>query len=212
MKSNMAMQAALIFLMVSLTNCTNIGLLDQLENPGGKAASTCGTNCRIFTTGSTYQGNMGGIAGADNICNNDPARPQSTTNWKAMLGSTSERIACTSPDCTAGEAAENLDWALRPNTAYRRVDGVLIGNTTGSAIFVLPLLETIDTVGFFVWTGMTGSWQLSSACQNGVTLKNWSIADSTLGATGDSSFKTTIVLFSTNSNCSTGQRLYCAEQ
>jgi len=183
----------------------NIGLLEQLENPGGAAVS-CGTNCRIYTTANTYQGDLGGAAGADSRCNSDPGRPPSSTKWKAMIGATPERTACTSADCGVGGASENFNWALRPNTSYRRSDGVFIGVTNGNAIFTFPLQTNLDPNNGFVWTGLTGAWQPSSGCTT------WSVKDSTLGATGDGSFASAVALFTSNSNCSSSQKLYCAEQ
>ncbi|AFM11706.1 protein of unknown function DUF1554 [Turneriella parva DSM 21527] len=194
-----------LFLTLWISNCMNIGLLEQLETPGGKTVS-CGSDCRIFVTSLAHSGGMGGITGADANCNNDPARPQGKTVWKAMIGSTPLRTACTSADCGVGGASENFNWVLRPNTSYKRVDGAFIGNTTGNAIFAFPLQSTFDPSATFVWTGMTGSWQPSGNCTN------WSVADSLLVATGDASSLGTIALFSTNSACNSSFRLYCAEQ
>jgi hypothetical protein len=189
-----------------LSNCTNIDLLEHLQNPGGKFTSSCGSDCRIFVTGNTYVGNMGGVAGADGFCNGDPARPQTTNPWKAVLGSTPERTACTSPACTVGGAVENFNWVLKPNATYRRPDGALIGTTSGSAIFSFPLQVTTGSVGQFVWTGMDTSWAPSGSCTN------WKVADSSLAATGDAGSTGASAIFTTNSLCSSAQRIYCAEQ
>ena len=199
---------AMLAIAVPAMGCNNYNLLDRLENPGGAQTglASCGSDCRIFVTASVYDGNLGGVQGADNKCNSDPARPQGTTNWKALISSTSERTACTSDNCSTG-LAENFNWVLRPNTLYRRLDGQVIGTTNGSAIFVFDLQNAMASNSNDVWTGLTASWIQSANCSN------WtSNIGSLVGRYGWSNDITGYAIDVMSASCSNPQHLYCVEQ
>lgn len=194
-----------LLLGVITTSCTNIGLLDQLENPGATSTASCGNNCRIFATANTYQGNFGSPSGADTFCMNDPARPSSQTKWKALLVSIPQRTACTTANCGGG-AIENFNWVLKPNSTYRLSSGSVVTTTNSSGIFNFPLSSAIGGAGAGVWTGLAGDWTQSSNCLA------WSVADSNLGAVGNAGDSTIQAINWTNSACSSGSLLYCVEQ
>lgn len=196
---------AVVCLVFFSSSCMNIGLLEQLENPG-KSSSSCGNDCRIFVTANTYNGNSGGPAGADARCMNDSGRPNSATRWKAMVVASGARTACTSSSCGTGGAAENLNWVMKPNATYRRPDGSIYALTNGSAIFSFPLAAGIGPTAAGIWTGLAGDWTQSSNCLG------WTVDDSTLGAVGEGGSNSATVINWTNSACSSGQLLYCVEQ
>jgi hypothetical protein len=200
---------AMLSIAVPAMGCNNYNLLDRLENPGGAQTglASCGSDCRIFVTASTYDGNLGGAQGADNKCNSDPARPQGTRNWKALISSTPERTACTSANCSTGGLAENFNWVLRPNTLYRRLDGQIIGTTDGSAIFDFDLQHEIDSNPNLLWTGLTVSWEQGASCSNWTDNNN-----STSGSKGGSAYVTGKAIFWTNAFCDSQFSLYCVEQ
>lgn len=130
---------------------------------GSTADGPCTNNCIIYLHEENQDGNIGGIAGADYICNNNPRYPGSGT-FKAMLGATSRR-ACSTPNCSGG-ASENIDWVLKPNTTYINVSGSTIGTTTASGIFTFPLTNAIDR-GTWSRTGLEQNWTNSTAnCQD----------------------------------------------
>jgi hypothetical protein len=206
---------AMLSIAVPAMGCHNYNLLDRLENPGGagvnlggNGSTSCGSDCRIFVTASVYDGILGGAQGADNKCNIDPARPQGTTNWKALISSTSERTACTSANCPGG-LAENFNWVLRPNTLYRRLDGQIIGTTNGSAIFDLTfgLQHAMDSNSSSVWTGLFATWVQGSDCNSWTSNDN-----SKKGASADGGSDTATGIKSTDSNCDSELSLYCVEQ
>lgn len=145
---------------VNLAACTNIGLLEQLETPGGEAGKTCGTNCRFFVTQNQHSGALGGAAGADQLCVSDPANPRGSGqgSWKAMLHAGAERQACSTLSCQSGGIGENINWVLRPLTNYRRPDGTYIATTSERAIFQTMLSATVSTVAADVWTGFSQDW------------------------------------------------------
>ncbi|MFZ5628886.1 MAG: DUF1554 domain-containing protein [Spirochaetota bacterium] len=206
-----ALLLAGLFILHLAPGCNNYDLLQQLENPGS-VKSTCGSDCRIFMTSNTFSGSMGGVYGADNFCRFDPANPAGTGrgNWKAMLASTNPlRRACDSLSCQVGGASENVDWPLRPNTPYRRPDGLPIGTTSANGIFQTSLTNSIGTIGgISVWTGLGLDWQTST-----LTCVDWSDGTSgPEGSAGSATGFTSDAISSSTAFCNQGNRLYCVEQ
>jgi len=146
-------------LAVNLTACANIGLLDQLEDPAG-ASKGCGTDCRFFVTQNQHSGNLGGAAGADQLCVSDPANPRGAGqgSWKAMLHAGAERQACSTASCQIGGTGENINWVLRPLTNYRRPDGAYLATTSERGVFQTMLAVTVSTLAADVWTGFSADW------------------------------------------------------
>lgn len=126
----------------------------------------------LFITDSTFNGNLGGISGADDLCNSDANKPNSST-YKAMIVADSPaRRACTHPDCSNSGASEHFDWVLSPNTEYYRDDGTtLIGTTNSAGIFSFPLDNTyLLTEGSNdverIWTGISDDWINDYECSS----------------------------------------------
>ncbi|MBE7437256.1 MAG: DUF1554 domain-containing protein [Spirochaetales bacterium] len=196
---------------------------DQVNNFSAAAQTTatpspvvCGGNpCRIYLAingGALYNGNLGGVAGADSICNSDPARPNAST-YKAIIGSTTRR-ACTSSNCGGATGMEqSLDWVLYPNKAYVRADGSTpIGTTNASGIFTGTLTSGFSPSGSYAWTGFVANYSVGGwLCTNG---GDW--LDSTSGVNGSVGSVTTTdasgALYWTLTACNVGRPLYCAEQ
>ncbi len=123
---------------------------------------------RTFITSTSLNGNLGGIAGADALCNSDGAKPSILPNvYKAMIVDGTNRKAST----TANTGDNQIDWVLLPNTSYFRTDGTtLIKATNANGIFVFPLTSSFDTPGIPYWTGLNTNWTTSGNLCGG----NWS--------------------------------------
>ena len=134
-------------------------------------------NPRIYIVPAAGGGNMGGVSGADAICNSDSNKPVTTTLYKAILSDGVSRIACTSSNCVASGVAENVDWVLEPNTTYARPDQTVIGTTTAAGIFTSANAITTSTHEF--WTGLSYYWVPPSSLY---TCNEWT--SSTPGVTG----------------------------
>lgn len=106
----------------------------------GKAPSLGCTQCRIFVTTSTYNGNLGGVAGADAKCMADANNPDTSVEWKAQITDFTYR------------SFEDPGWVFEANTPYYRPDGTLIGTTNGLAQLA-TLTNAISTTAANVWTG-----------------------------------------------------------
>ncbi|MBK9497992.1 MAG: DUF1554 domain-containing protein [Leptospiraceae bacterium] len=115
---------------------------------------------RTFISSSTLNGNLGGIAGADALCNSDGAKPSILPNtYKAMIVDGTNRKASNTANAGDGQ----VDWVFLPNTSYFRTDGTtLIKTTNANSIFVFPLTNSFDTPGIPYWTGLNTDWTTSS--------------------------------------------------
>jgi hypothetical protein len=197
----------LIIAVTFLVGCSHYGLLDNLENPGGRNAVQ--SPRRIFVTSNPSQGSsMGGISGADANCltdSNNPLGP-GNGNWKAMVVDGSARRACTNPGCSGG-LSEQIDWVLKPNTTYARPDGTIIATTNPVGLFTFPLENAIAPLpSVYAWTGLDSSWKTSPYQCGG-----WNIA-SQHGTWGEVGVVTSLAIYSNGDLCSYTYRLYCVEQ
>lgn len=152
-------------------------------------------------------GNLGGIDGADAICNSALNKPAGI--YKAMISGDDgikQRVACTTANCSGG-AAENFDWALAPNTEYENADSELVGITNASAIFAFPLTNEISVAaGGGAWTGLDADFTTSANNCSGFT------STAGTGTLGSTTNKDNTVLFFSTISCNTDAYLYCVEQ
>ncbi len=180
-------------------------------------ATAC-TTCRMFVTAATYNGVLGGVTGADAKCASDTNKP-STGTYKAMLVDGTNRVACTTANCSGG-ISENVNWVLKANTAYTRTDGTAIGTTNSAAIFT-TLTNAVTTSPTYneYRTGMafssTPDWKAHATghCTNysassgtGVCGNASSSAISTGGGTSSN------FLYTNGTSCGTSVALLCVEQ
>ncbi len=154
-------------------------------------------------------GNLGGISGADAICNSALNKPAGT--YKAMISdgnsSLGGRVACTTANCSVGGVAENFYWALSPDTEYENADSELIGITNASAIFTFPITNQIAVVaGGAAWTGLNADFTSSANNCSGFT------SNAGFGTLGTSTNTNDTILFFSTISCNTDAYLYCVEQ
>lgn len=124
--------------------------------PDASGSSGC-TTCKIFVTATAYNGNLGGIPGADAKCTTDANLPTGGETYKAMLVDGLVRQACNSPNCFMGSSG-NRDWVLKGNTTYTRPDRTVIGKTQSGGVLNFPLTNAIDSLSQYAWTGMKPDW------------------------------------------------------
>jgi hypothetical protein len=122
---------------------------------GSPQATGCSTNCKIFVSATTTEGNFGSIAAADSICANDANKPAGGGTYKAMVVKGTDRRACSTDNCSGG-IAEHIDWVLKANTSYYKTDGTtLIGITNSNGLLGNTVSQAIGDGGSNVWTGIT---------------------------------------------------------
>jgi hypothetical protein len=166
---------------------------------------------RVFVTNSTWNGNLGGLAGADAKCQaaaNAAGLGSTRTIWKAWLST------------NVTNASSRL---YHSNIPYKRIDGAVVANnwadlTDGSLQNPINVTEYGSTIGRFqeklVWTG-TNYTGLS--LYSPYSCNNW-LSTASNGHAGTSN-KTDVqwTLFSTPAGiypfyCGNLFRLYCFEQ
>ena len=163
----------------------------------------------IFVTMATHAGNLGGVAGADAMCQADS---QATGRiFKALIVDKTNRVACTTANCTTGGAAEHKDWVLESSREYRRLaTTTVIGTANGVGLFPFPLTNAFAASGSW-WTGTQNDWQShSDLCME------WTLG--TIGGLGDFGVSgvtaTAIGLLAAQAGdtCDTLYRLVCVQQ
>lgn len=98
----------------------------------GESSATPSGVKLIFLTAVTYTGNLGGVSGADSLCNSDSNKPNAST-YKAFVYN---------------------QFTLAPNQTYYRTDGTtLIATTDASGNMPATLTNSISTVNAPVWVG-----------------------------------------------------------
>jgi hypothetical protein len=180
----------------------------------GTDASLVGAK-RIFTTAATFDGNLGGVAGADAKCQADTNRPNAST-YKAMIVDGFYRVACTQGNENCAPS-QHVGWVLAANTVYVRANGTtIIGTTNSAAIF--PLSGATLTASFgansaTVYTGIGSDWTRHPGCGSYCDC-TWftSSSNSDRSSIGEASSLTSNAIAQSTANCATSHALYCVEQ
>ncbi len=165
---------------------------------------------RIFATSSIYDGNLGGVTGADQKCQTDGANPNPGAAWKAFLVEDGVRIACSVANCAAGSVP--MDWVLQADTQYVRAsDSAPIGTTNVDGIFTFPLMVSMngpDDTPYWTGFGSTSDWLLDNA----QTCTNWTSASGN-GSTGQGDTVAATTMHNADMvSCASQLLLLCVEQ
>ncbi len=136
------------------------GVPEGTEDVDGDGVVECVT--RQLFLAAVPNGNLGGAAGADAVCNASPSRPSSATGaFKAMIGN-NERAPCVpgTPDC---------NWVFEPGVRYvRAYDGANVAVANASALLPFPLLNSFHpTWAGEIYSGFSienGSWTVADNC------------------------------------------------
>lgn len=165
----------------------------------------------IFQTTAEFDGNLGGIAGADSLCMGDANRPNSG-RYKAMILGTARR-ACTDVICMVGP--DPVDWVFLPQTTYyvgAQGSEVAFATTdTNAIITTYPLGANTAGRGKNFWNGFSasGDWLVSPT----ETCADWSSNAATgVGSLGWDSVTDVSWLHGGNYPCSDVAQLVCVEQ
>ena len=192
-KVNVHFIVSILFIILFLGSCSDpfpkgalfdLMILQKLVSGESLATTTTTSNKYIFLTVGTYTGALiGGITGADAKCQTEKTAnfanvPGAATEYKALLvNQLATRRACSTANCSTG-ISENLDWVLKANTDYFRLDGstdtkIFTTNASGIVNFTgagATLLTSIDSSAATVWwTGLFDDWTTNFTCSN----NNW---------------------------------------
>ncbi|MBN8219610.1 MAG: DUF1554 domain-containing protein [Spirochaetes bacterium] len=143
----------------------------------------------IFLSAASYNGNLGGIAGADAKCNADTAKPNGSTYKAHLYHGTG----------TIGSELSNLS----ANYDYKNASNVKIitGSSWVSSGVTSTLIQPISAASVSVWFGNS-----TDNCTN------WTSSSSLVNSTtGDSSAQNSLYRQSNNLACNNLFRIYCVE-
>jgi hypothetical protein len=156
--------------------------------------------CRtMFVTQSTFNGNLGGVTGADAKCNADANRNPAKT-YRALI-------------MAAGQRELGLNWALAPSTTYKKSDGVtVLGQTDDQGRLVFPLTNALVTEEVAHWTGIdhigwTPTWDCS-----GWTASTGGMMGGAFGQAGYTNRTDFYFINHSPPGCNYTNRLVCVEQ
>ncbi len=141
------------------------GIVPGTEPGTGGNQNSCVSAHKMFLTAATYDGNLGGVTGADAKCMSDANYPGVGT-YHALITDGTTRVACSTPDCTGG-ISEHVDWVLLANATYCRTDGTIeIGTTSNIGLINYPLANTISASTNTIWTGLHIGWTDNLDCSH----------------------------------------------
>jgi len=122
-----------------------------------ESENASGGDYKTFPT-VVYDGNLGGVTGADANCMADDNYP-GTGTYKALIVDGLNRIASVSANAGDGQ----VDWVLKANSNYYLTDGATkIMTTDENSLFTFGSLDnSFNGVGFAgspSWTGLNQDW------------------------------------------------------
>ena len=171
---------------------------DDLNLIEGDGCFACALSRRAFLTSTTYDGNLGGLAGAAAKCQTRAAAAGLGGTWDAWL---------------SADGSTPLTRFVPSPAGYRRTDNTTLANsfadlTDGSLDVTLSYNELgVSVIGTDVWTGTTAAGAASAAHCSSWTTNN-------VGVTGDigrSNMASATWSLNSASTCNLLRRLYCFE-
>ncbi len=169
-------------------------------------SSECRTGRRVFITSTAHTGNLGGLAGADAVCQTRANAASLGGTWKAYM--VTDR----------SNASTNLDRLSHASVPYARLDGVVVANNwadlSDESIRVPITVSELGTnVNSNVWTGLSNvGGGTNQHCDNWSYAGTNCLSGSACGSAGESGMTNNhwdgYYVFS----CGSGFRLYCIEQ
>jgi len=165
-----------------------------------KGSDTCATPTQtasslpqkyIFVSAASYNGNLGGVSGADAKCNADAAKPNSSTYKAHIYHGTG----------TIGGELSNLSTSYDYKNASN-AKAISGGSSISSGVPSIDLIKPISTASVSVWFGNS-----TDNCTN------WTSASSLVNSvTGDSNAQSgNLYRQSNNLACNNLFRIYCIE-
>lgn len=159
----------------------------------------------IFSSATKTNGNIGGITGADALCNADANKPNAST-YKALIVDGTNRTCGAADDCTGG-----TDWPLKANTTYvRKSDGATFAVTDVNKVFyTFDTNQLNDGTASLSWAGISGNYT-----DHANNCNNWtSSSNGVTGAIGDGNwYDITFLATGGSDTCDQTNSVICVEQ
>lgn len=206
---------ALIFF-VTFSASTHAARLSVLFG-GGSSGGNEKAYVRAFVTSTTYDGNLGGIAGADAKCQTRADAASLGGTWKAIISDSS--TTALSRNKNRVKPIYELSGRLVMNPS---APGVLFGETSGTVFAVnalfggsssaLPTSISITELGTTPGTNQAWTGTSNMGVSSGSSCTNWTSNSSGVNGTyGNSSSVAYQWIIQGGANCANTYRLYCLE-
>jgi len=173
------------------------------SGPTSPSPTPIPTGYRVFVTSTTYNGNLGGLEGADAKCQERANAANLGGSWKAWLSDNTTSVS---------------SRFFHSTVPYLLLDGTIVAQnwndlTDGNLLTNITLTETRSYHGNYVWTGTHENGEIhnpgTSKCLEWTALSN----DSPSGPAGHSGYTDYQWTWGSNWNCATKiLPLYCFEQ
>ncbi|AOP32970.1 hypothetical protein A0128_03260 [Leptospira tipperaryensis] len=190
----------------------------------GAGGTTTETKLRVFVTAASFDGNLGGVNGADTKCAADANKP-STGTYKAFItgnsGANGVRYACLNDvtNCPTNPGAGTKNWVLQASTSYYRVDQSTKVFTTSALGLIGTVHTSIQVSAASYWTGFVTTvtdWSATpgaAVCDLSATTAWTDNQGTNSGAVGDAASAALASIKALNTqNCGSTKKLLCVEQ
>ncbi len=175
----------------------------------GSTSTLC--SGKVIYLVSVSNGNLGGISGADSICNSNKPTGLSSSTFKALISDTSTRLACTGGggNCTSSSTGR-ADWPLPVSATLCSSDFTKkVGTTSSNAILTVSSTSLLASVSTKAYTGVNISW--GPATTNNCA--DWtSSAGGQSGTYGDAVLSGQDFYAANSLTCNNAANIYCVEQ
>ncbi len=177
-------------------NCTNGQCQYQTQQCAyGCTSGQCITQGIVFASAGLYQGDFGGLSGADAKCTTIANAAGKTGTWKAILSDSSTN------------AKDRI-----PDTVYRRIDGTIVANSKadlfdGTLAIAVNKTESGGALPYHdkTWTASTSTGEKSAA-----NCANWTVKTSVEnGGYGNANSTTATWMNSASDFCTNSKHIYC---
>jgi len=166
------------------------------DNPWFAAAPPAPATANVFVTSTPYNGDLGGLAGADNKCQSHADAAGLGGSWIAWLSTSTVNAIDRFPDTANGPFIRTGDAAVIAVTKADLTDGSLLAPISNT--------ETGDRDGGNVWTGTRPDGTRAHAMCD-----DWSSVSPALGVTGGTGAFDSYWTEATDRSCSDEYQLYC---
>jgi len=161
---------------------------------------------KIFQTTTTHQGSLGGVAGADTICQTDAGCASGKVCKAIIADRAGSRIASVTPDVGDGQ----VNWVLTPFAHYYQSNGTsLISNTNANSLLVFPFTNFVAAT-LTPWSGFIDDGQWEASTNHCLSWTSNNVGDN--GGEFISSGTTMSAFFGPFNSCNNTFPLLCAEQ
>jgi hypothetical protein len=159
----------------------------------------------MFVTSTVHSGNLGGLAGADTICNSLAASSDRPGNYVAYLSSLNGATAISAPS-RVGTAS---GWTRTDGLPVINAITELAGGMLMNAPSVTDTGDDVAQVGAQnVWTGTSSSGVYANACTPSGSFVAWGGTSGSANV-GLLTSTTSAAVAATTSSCAASLRLYC---